>query len=284
MGNRVVRILPALVREAFLAHAVIFDEIVAVGVGRPIDPAERRLDRRPQFLQRGEVAGAVEIKSRERDEQRRCVDAAVVALERDLAQRRHLAAAHLVHDLAGLRVVRRVDDGGLGRGKPAQHAARHARIEPQHFDRGDDAVAAERRRIPGDAGVGIRPLRRLGYQHVKIGHRAAQHFVEHVVRRGDGGGVARGALALMLRLEHRLEEARRSRRLAARALDAEKNRNPLLGGKRELIFGGRLREPGRRRLEPQGGRARRAVEPGVTQRHRVGCGNPRRHRSAACAG
>ena len=39
-------------------------------------------------------------------EQRRRIDAAVIEAERHLAQRRHLAAAHLVQDLAGLGVGR----------------------------------------------------------------------------------------------------------------------------------------------------------------------------------
>ena len=45
-------------------------------------------------------------------EQRRGVDPAVVAAERHLAQGAHLAAARLVHDLAGLAVL---EGAGLGR-------------------------------------------------------------------------------------------------------------------------------------------------------------------------
>ena len=71
----------------------------------------------------GEVAGAVEIGAGEDDEERRRVDAAVVAAEGDLVQLGHLAEAHLVQDLARLGVGGRVDAGGLGGGELAQHAA-----------------------------------------------------------------------------------------------------------------------------------------------------------------
>ena len=51
------------------------------------------------------VAGALVVRGGQHDEERRRVVAAVVAPERDLAERRHLAVAHLVQDLAGLRVA-----------------------------------------------------------------------------------------------------------------------------------------------------------------------------------
>ncbi len=47
--DRVVGILPTLVGQAQLAGAAIFDETVAIRVAQPVDPAERRLDGRPQL-------------------------------------------------------------------------------------------------------------------------------------------------------------------------------------------------------------------------------------------
>ena len=73
------------------------------------EAAQRRFDRGPEFPDRPVVAGALRIKSGEHHEERRGVDAAVVAPEGNLSQGRHLAAAHFVHDLAGLGVVFRID-------------------------------------------------------------------------------------------------------------------------------------------------------------------------------
>ena len=65
-----------------------------------------------------------EVRAGQHDEQRRRVDAAVVAAERHLAERGHLAVAHLVQDLAGLGVALGVDLGRLRRGQKREHAAR----------------------------------------------------------------------------------------------------------------------------------------------------------------
>ncbi len=144
---------------------------------------QRGLDIGPQLRDGRVVAGPLGVEAGEHDEQRRRIDAAVIEAEGDFAQRRHLAAAHLVQDLARLRVRLRIVALGLQRRQSAQHAVRHAGIEPEHLQRGDQTVAAERRRIPGDAGVGIAALRRVGHQHAEVGHRPAEHFVEEVVRR-----------------------------------------------------------------------------------------------------
>src|SRR3954451_19977182 len=93
MEDRVVGILPALVGEALFRSALIFDEAVLVGVTGAVDPGQPRLDGRPQVGQRRLVAGALEIASRQQDEQARASDAAVILPDRYPAQRRHLAAA-----------------------------------------------------------------------------------------------------------------------------------------------------------------------------------------------
>ena len=187
MEDRVVGILPALVAKPLIGCALIFDKTVAIGIAASVDPAQRRLDRGPQLSQRLKVAGAFAIEPGEQDEQRRRVDTAVILRERHFAQRRHFAAAHLMQDLSGLRIGKRVDGCRLIISEPPQHAARNARIEPQHLQRRDDAVAAERGGVPGDAGIGISALRRLRHQHVEVGHRTAQHLVEYVVRGLDAG-------------------------------------------------------------------------------------------------
>ncbi len=137
MKDRVEGILPALVGKPLLGGALIFDEAVLVGIAGAVDPLQRRLDRRPQLGQRCLVAGAFDIKAGQQNEQRGGIDAAVILRERHLAQRGHLAAAHLVQDLAGLGVGERICGLGLEESEPPQHALRNARIDPQHLQRGD---------------------------------------------------------------------------------------------------------------------------------------------------
>ena len=108
MEDRVEGILPALVGQPLLGGAPIFDKAVLVGIAGTVDPLQRRLDRRPQLGQRFVVAGALDIEAGQQNEQRGRIDAAVILRERHLAQRRHLAAAHLVQDLAGLGIGERI--------------------------------------------------------------------------------------------------------------------------------------------------------------------------------
>jgi len=74
-----------------------------------------------------------------------------------------------VQNLSGLGIGQRIGGLGLIGREPAQYAARHVRAPPQHLQRGDQAVAAERGREPRDAGIRIAALRRVGHQHGKIG-------------------------------------------------------------------------------------------------------------------
>jgi hypothetical protein len=80
---------------------------------------QRRFDRGPQFGKRRLVAGALDVEAGEQDEKRGRIDAAVILRERHLAQRGHLAAAHLVQDLARLCIGERIGGLGLEEGKPA---------------------------------------------------------------------------------------------------------------------------------------------------------------------
>ena len=83
----------------------VFDEAVAVDVAVTVDPLERALDVGPDRLDQLSIAGALVVRAGEQDEQRRGVDAAVVAAERHFAEGGHFAAAHLVQNLAGLGVL-----------------------------------------------------------------------------------------------------------------------------------------------------------------------------------
>jgi hypothetical protein len=63
MEDRVEGILPALVGKPLLGGALVFDETVLVGIAGPVDPLQRRFDRRPQLGQRFVVAGAFDIEA-----------------------------------------------------------------------------------------------------------------------------------------------------------------------------------------------------------------------------
>ena len=62
MKDRVLRVLPALLHQPGLAAARVLDEAVPVRVAGSIHPVERRVDVRPQALDEGEVAGALEVR------------------------------------------------------------------------------------------------------------------------------------------------------------------------------------------------------------------------------
>jgi hypothetical protein len=114
-----------------------------------------------------------------------------------------------VQDLAGLGVGERIRGLGLEEGEPPQHALGNARIDPQHLQRGDQSVAAERGRIPGNARIGVSPLRRFRHQHVEVGHRLAQHLIEDIVRRLDAGRARCRAPHLAAVRQQAAEERRR---------------------------------------------------------------------------
>jgi hypothetical protein len=107
------------------------------------------------------------------NEQGSRVDAAVVVTERDLAERGHLAPAHLVQNLAGAGIGAKIGGGCLVAGEALQHADGDVRVDPQHLHRRDDAVAPEGGRVPGDACVGVEAVLRRRVEHVEVGHAAA---------------------------------------------------------------------------------------------------------------
>ena len=127
-GERLTRVIDHL--NAVRGAARILDETVVVGVAVAVDPVKRSLDLRPDRMDEREVGRALEVGVSEHDEQRRGVDAPVVAPEWNLAQCRHFPRAHLVQDLPGLGVAGGVDFRGLRRGEEGQHAAREVRPQP----------------------------------------------------------------------------------------------------------------------------------------------------------
>ena len=98
--DRVNAVLPALVGKAGGGPAGIVDQAVLIGVAVALDPFGRRADGRPEPVDQRDIAGALQIGAGEGHVERRGVHAAVVEPERDLLDRRHLAATRLVHDLA----------------------------------------------------------------------------------------------------------------------------------------------------------------------------------------
>ena len=149
--------------------------------------------------------------------------------ERQLAQRRHLALARLVHDLAG----RGVHEGRLFLawccGEEGQHAACELRIQPQRLQRGDHRVAPEGRGEPRNARVRIRAGVQFAGQQREVGARAFHPalnngaFAAHA--RAAAAGVdacacaprRRGAVACARRRRRRRRRRLRGRTPVARA-------------------------------------------------------------------
>ena len=103
--NGILRILPALLHQASGGTAEVFHEAVAIPIAIAVHPVQSHLDVGPYGTQKIEVARALVVGGGEHDEQGRRVDAAVIAVERDFAQQRHLAFARFMQDLTGLGVL-----------------------------------------------------------------------------------------------------------------------------------------------------------------------------------
>src|SRR5687767_1043317 len=88
----------------------------------------------------------------EEEEERRGVDAAVVALVRELSGDGQLVLTHLVQDLARLLGAERVFRLALVAGEEAEGLAGDHRLEGQGLERGNDAIAAEEGGVPGRTG------------------------------------------------------------------------------------------------------------------------------------
>ena len=115
-----------------------------------------------------------------------------------------------------------------------EHTTRYARVEPQHLQCRYDAVSAKGRRVPGRARIGVRTLRRLGDQHVKVCGRPAHDLVENLVGALHGGDVAGRGLLVAIGVHEPLEEAHRFSDGVAKARGREE------GGFRLSTFEGKI--------------------------------------------
>ena len=90
-------------------------------------------------------------------------------------ERGQLAAAQLVHDLAGLLFAEGVVGAALQAREELHAVDRRARVEHQGLEAGDDGVAAEGRHEPGHGGRDDAPVGRVDRHHAQVGLAAAQH-------------------------------------------------------------------------------------------------------------
>ncbi len=283
----ILAVLPALVGQARVLPALVVDQAIAVGVAVVIHPFDRSQQVRPQAVDEFQVAGAVGVGARQGHEQRRGVDPAVVAAEGQLAQGGHLAPAGLVHDLAGLAVAELRGFGRLGRGQVAEHAAGQGGVDPQHLPGGDDGVAAELGREPGDAGIGIGAGRQVRDQERQVGPGLLHPLVEQPARgldpgpvpalgahgeAGPGGAGAEAVPARCLGGESSLVFA-----------NLQEQVDGALGRDAEQEFGAVGAEPGGRLGEDDGAGAGDAVQPVITEHHRTACGLGWVHEASAAA-
>ena len=206
---------------------------------------------RPEGAQRFFIARTLGVKAGQHDEQRGRIDATVIEAERHFVERGHLSTAHLVQNLPWLGVQLGILPRRLISGQPTKHAARQRGLAPQQLHRGDEAIAAERRGVPGDAGIGIMPLRRHRDEHVEIGRRTTENFIENVIRRFDRRNVARLLLAVAKPRAHRLEERGRSLGAVQAAGHCAEHRHMLVGLQPDCVGRNIVSEHGGRRIEDE---------------------------------
>ena len=146
------------------------------------------------LLQQRAIAGGAP-RGMQRDQiQRRGVRGAVIRRVRDQLEMRQFAVAQLVHDLARLGVAIVVALLRLPAAQHVQRAAGELRIDQDVLQRHDQAVAAERRHEPRQAGG--------GHEHHVVGARDRQAQRRHVLDR-----LAIAAIELLVAgadLQHRL--------------------------------------------------------------------------------
>ena len=163
----------------------VFDKAITINVSVPIHPFQRHLDVRPEMFQEAEVASTLVICCRKHHEQRRGINASVIATEGDFTEVRHFALAHLVQNLSRLCLDRRLRFECLRRSQELQDSLRDPRTNPQHFKRRDDAVAPEYRAKPRNSGIRIVRLRIANRHHFNISGRAFNPIVEAIIGAGD---------------------------------------------------------------------------------------------------
>ena len=173
------------------------------------------------------------------------VDAAVIEAERDLAERRHLAAAHLVQDLARLGIRGGIVGGGLERRQPRSTP----RATPGSNQSTSAARSGRRGRTwssTGDARIRISSCGVLVIS-MQVGHRPAERLIEQVVRGLDRAApcAAERRLRCAARNPRKTEPASTVRARHSR----RKDRSRLVRGKADAIGRRGGAELARRRIE-----------------------------------
>ena len=190
----IARVFPALVLQPFLGPGVIVEETIPVGVPVLVDPSQCRLNVWTQLVEQVGGARPRGVDAKEDEELGRAVHAAVVGRLGHLVEVRHLAYPQLMQNLPGLGVAPIVLDGCLVAREHPQRVFGHRRLECRHLNRGNQAIAAEQRHIPRNAGGEKRLIVLAHGQHVQIHKRAREHLVEQLVVSRDARALAHGAL------------------------------------------------------------------------------------------
>src|SRR5262245_39937150 len=155
MKYGIQRIFPSLMDEpAFRAAAVLYEPI-AIEIPRAINPLQGKHNIRPNLRDKGLIARPFVIGSGQHNEQRRRIDAAVVAAVRNLVEGRHLSIACFIQNFANLCILLRENLPRLGRRQIGQNTLGDAWVDPQKFNGGDETIASERGAEPWDTGVRV---------------------------------------------------------------------------------------------------------------------------------
>ena len=187
-------VLPALVRQPRLRPAPVLDETVAVEVAVQVEPLEGGVDRAAQLPEQLERARPRALAAEHAEEERRRVDAPVMAGKGRFAERGGLSHAQLVQDLPGLLVARVVGAPAEPGREQAQRPRGDVGREAQRLEAGDQAVAAEQRGEPGDPSRVVRAAVEVRAEQLEVEQRALEDAVEqavvrrHADRRRPGAG------------------------------------------------------------------------------------------------
>ena len=153
VGDRVPGVLPALILEAGLLVAALVPDVAgAEQVGVLVDPVERRPGLVLELPHGLAVTGPALVLVEQHDVERRRVGTAVVRRMRPLLEGRHLPVAHLVQDAAGVLVAEVVEAAALPGPERSQGRLCELGGERQRLQAREDAVPAEHRHEPGQAG------------------------------------------------------------------------------------------------------------------------------------
>src|SRR5664280_3329658 len=260
----VVGIPPALVAQPVWRAPFVLQETVAITVAAAIHPCERGPHVRPELLCKRTISGALVIGAGEDDEERRRIDAPVIAAEGNLAERGNLSLPRFVQDPARLRLLSRDDFHRLRGGEVGEDAFRQCRAHPEAFERRQDPVPAERRVEPRHARVGVRAGGQVRREHVEVRDGSVDPGVDQAVRRRDVARPRSVALEIRLRLRAGLlvgEKAGSER--ASLAADGQEERRLLLRREGEVEARARARQNRWPRREGEHRTAHLAVEPAV---------------------